>query len=184
MVAQTPSPGGSSSHPHDETSTSAHMYMFNGINLNTRSKTYDTPGNPDKGNDTSGTGTLPDPSPSSVSPPSVNPPSRPLQIEKSTFNSILRPPKSTIHKATFNLISRVAQNYNVVEDLAQAPCDMSALEVLQHCPSQRRTLLAAIGSVDPESSNHIMFNLDNYASRLSHQLSFQVDVVVHNQQIH
>jgi hypothetical protein len=29
-----------------------------------------------------------------------------------------------------------------------------------------------------------MFNLDNYASRLSHQLDFQVDVVVHNQQIH
>jgi hypothetical protein len=29
-----------------------------------------------------------------------------------------------------------------------------------------------------------MFNLDNYASRLSHQLAFQVDVVVHNQQIH
>jgi hypothetical protein len=43
---------------------------------------------------------------------------------------------------------------------------------------------ATIGIVDPESSNHIMFNLDNYASRLSHQLAFQVDVVVHNQQIH
>jgi hypothetical protein len=58
---------------------------------------------------------------------------------------------------------------------------MSALEVLQHCPSQRRMLLAALGTVDPESSNHIMFNLDNYASRLFHQLFFQVDVVVHNQ---
>jgi hypothetical protein len=85
MVAQTPSPGGSSSHPHDEASTSAHIYMFNGINLTTLSKTYDTPGNPDKGKDTNGTGTLPDPSPSSVSPPSVNPPSGPLQIEKPTF---------------------------------------------------------------------------------------------------
>jgi hypothetical protein len=61
---------------------------------------------------------------------------------------------------------------------------MSALEVLQHCPSQRRTLLDAIGTVDPESSNNIMFNLDNYTSRLSHQLAFQIDVVVHNQQIH
>jgi hypothetical protein len=68
--------------------------------------------------------------------------------------------------------------------LAQTPCAMSALAVLQHCPSQRRMLLAAIGTVDPELSNHIMCNLDNYASRLSHQLSFQVDVVVHNQQIH
>jgi hypothetical protein len=44
--------------------------------------------------------------------------------------------------------------------------------------------LVAIGVVDPDSSNHIMFNLDNYTSRLSHQLAFQIDVVVHIQQIH
>jgi hypothetical protein len=44
--------------------------------------------------------------------------------------------------------------------------------------------LASIGIVDHESSNHIMFNLENYVSQLSHQLAFQVDVVVHNQQIH
>jgi hypothetical protein len=61
---------------------------------------------------------------------------------------------------------------------------MSALEVLQHCPNQHTMLLAAIGVVDPESSNHIIFNLDNYVSQLSYQLAFQVDVVVHNQQIH
>jgi hypothetical protein len=179
MVAQTPSPGGSSSHPHDEASTSAHTYMFNGINLNTLSKTYDTPGNPNKGKDTNGIGTLPDPSPSSVSPPS-----RPLHIEKPMFDSILHPPKSTIHKPTFNPSSHATQNYNIVEDLAQAPCSMFALEVLQHCPSQCRILLVSIGDVDLESSNHIMFNLENYASRLSHQLAFPVDVVFHNQQIH
>jgi hypothetical protein len=61
---------------------------------------------------------------------------------------------------------------------------MSALEVLQHYPSQRRTLLTAIGSFDPESSNNITFNLDNFKSRLSHQLAFQINVVVHNQHIH
>jgi hypothetical protein len=178
MVSQTPSLGGSSSHPsHDEASTSAHIYLFNGIDLTTRSMTYDTPVKPDKGKVTNGT--LPDPSPSSVSPPSG-----PLQIEKPAFDSILHPPKSTIHKSTFNPSSHAAQNYNIVEDLAQAPCAMSALEVLQHCPSQRRTLLATIGAFDPESSNTIMFNLDNFSPRLSHQLAFQVDVVVHNQQIH
>jgi hypothetical protein len=134
MVAQTLSPGRSSSHPHDEASMSAHIYMFNEINLNTLSKTYETPGNPDKGNDTSGAGTLLDPSPSSISPPSVNPPSGPLQIEKPTFDSILRPPKSTIRKDTFNPMSRAAQNYNIVEDLAQVPCAMSALEVLRTLP--------------------------------------------------
>jgi hypothetical protein len=184
MVVETPSPGGSSSHPNDEASSSAHIYMFNGINLTTLSKAYDTPGNPDKGKDINGTSTLLDPSSSSVSLPSVNPPSGPLQIEKPTFNSILHPPKRTICKATFNPSSRATQNYNIVEDLAQAPCDMSVLEVLQLYPSQHKTLLATLGVVDPDSSNHIMFNLDNYASQLSHQLAFQVDVVVHNQQIH
>jgi hypothetical protein len=144
MVAQTPSPGGISSDPHDEASSSAHIYMFNGINLTTHSKTYDTPGNPDKGKDTNGIGNLPDPSSSSICLPSVNPLSGPLQIEKPTFESILRPPKSTIRKATFNPSSNATQNYNIVEDLAQAPCFMSALEVLQHCPSQRRTLLALL----------------------------------------
>jgi hypothetical protein len=112
------------------------------------------------------------------------PPYGPLQIEKPTFDSILHPPKSTTRKATFNPSSRVAQNYNIVEDLAQALCAMSMLEVLHYCPSQCRMLLAALGVVDPDSSNDIMFNLDNYTSRISHQLSFQVDVVVHNQQIH
>jgi hypothetical protein len=61
---------------------------------------------------------------------------------------------------------------------------MSALEVLQHCPSQCRMLLDNIGIVDLKSSNLIMFNLENYMSRLSHQLDFHVDVVVHNQKIH
>jgi hypothetical protein len=182
LVAQTPTPGGSSSQSHDEASTSAHIYMFNKINLTTRTMTYDTPVKPDKPKTTNGS--LPDPSPSSVSPPSASPPSGPLQIEKPSFDSILHPPKSTIQKSTFNPSSRAAQNYNIVEDLAQAPCAMSALEVLQHCPSQRRMLLAAIGTFDPESSNNLMFNLDDYQSRLSHQLAFQIDVVVHNQQIH
>jgi hypothetical protein len=61
---------------------------------------------------------------------------------------------------------------------------MSALEVLQYFPSQCRTLLAVIGAFDPESSRNITFNLDNFKSRLSHQLAFQIDVVVHNQHIH
>jgi len=60
--------------------------------------------------------------------------------------------------------SSATQNYNIVEDLAQAPCVMFSLEVLQHCPSQHRMLLDAIGAFDPESSNNITFNLDNYKS--------------------
>jgi hypothetical protein len=160
LVAQTPTPGGISNQPHDEASTSAHIYMFNGVNLITRSVTYDTPVKPNKlkiaNSSTS------DPLPSSVNPPSVSPPSVPLQIEKPYFDSIVLPPKSTIWKSTFNHNSRAAQNYNIVEDLAQAPCAMSSLEVLQHCPSQCRTLLAALGTFDLESSNYITFNLDDH----------------------
>jgi hypothetical protein len=46
------------------------------------------------------------------------------------------------------------------------------------------TLLEEIGAIDPKSSNTITFNLDNYKLRFSHQLTFQIDVVVHNQHIH
>jgi hypothetical protein len=160
LVAQTPTPGGSSNQSHDEASTSAHIYMFNEINLTTRTMTYDTPIKPNKPKPTNGS--LSDPLPSFVSPSSTIPPSRQLQIKKPSFDSILCPPKSTIQKSTFNPSSRAAQNYNIVEDLAQARCGMSALEVLQHCPNQRRMLLAAIGAFDPESSNNLMFNLDHH----------------------
>jgi len=68
--------------------------------------------------------------------------------------------------------------------MAQTPCAMSTLEVLQHCTSQCRKLLAIIGTFDPESSNNITFNLDNVISLLSQQLSFHFDVFFHNQQIH
>ena len=48
-----------------------------------------------------------------------------------------KPPKGVIHKSTYNPQARAAQNYNIVEDLAQSPSAMSALEVLQNCPSQK-----------------------------------------------
>jgi hypothetical protein len=182
LVSQTPTVGGNSNQPHDEASTSAHIYMFNGINLTTRTTTYEMLVKPDKLKTTNGF--VPDPLPSSVSPPSASPPSRPLQIEKPLFDSILHPPKCTIRKSTFNPNSRASQNYNIVEDLAQAPCAMSTLEVLQHCPSQRRMLLAIINAFDSEPSNNLTFNLDDHQPQLSHQLAFQINVVVHNQQIH
>jgi hypothetical protein len=159
LVAQTPMPGGSSNQPHDESSTSDHIYMFNRVNLTTLSATYDTPVKHDKPK--TANGSSPDPLPSFVNTPSVSPPSRPLQIEETSFDSILCPPKSTIQKSTFNPNSQAAQNYNIVEDLAQAPCAMSSLEVLQRCPSQHRMLLASIGAFDPESSNKLTFNLDD-----------------------
>jgi hypothetical protein len=131
MVSQALSPptGGSSINPPiNDASTSAHIYIFNGIDLTTRTTTYDTLDKPDKEKVTNGT--LLDPSPTSISPPSVSPPYGSLQIYKPTFNSILCPPKSTIRKSTFNLSSHATQNYNIVEDLTQEPCVMSTLQVI------------------------------------------------------
>ena len=87
---------------------------------------------------------------------------------------VLHPPKSTLKKDVFNPSARAAQFYNVVEDLAQAPCAMSTLEVLQSCPTQRKNLLTALGALDLDNTNLIHFNVKIYKSRLPHQLAFQI----------
>jgi hypothetical protein len=61
---------------------------------------------------------------------------------------------------------------------------MSTLEVLQHCPNQRRTLLSTIGAMDPEESNLITFNLDYFKERVSHHLAFQIQVFISEHTIH
>jgi hypothetical protein len=60
---------------------------------------------------------------------------------------------------------------------------MSALEVLQSCPTQRRALLKAIGGIDPTDSNLIVFNLDDHIPRLPPQLAFQIQVMVADKSI-
>ena len=49
----------------------------------------------------------------------------------------IKPPKGVVQKSTFNPRARVAQHYNIVEDLAQSSSAMSTLEVLQNFPSQK-----------------------------------------------
>ena len=61
----------------------------------------------------------------------------------------------------------------MVEDLAQEPYAMSTLEVLQSFPTQRKNLLTALGALDPDNTNLIHFNVENYKSRLPHKLYFQ-----------
>ena len=85
----------------------------------------------------------------------------PYSIKKPTLNMILCPPKSTLRKVVFNPNARTAQFYNVFEDLAQEPCVMSTLEVLQSCPTQRKNILTALGALDLDNSNLIHFNIEN-----------------------
>ena len=64
----------------------------------------------------------------------------------------------------------------MVEDLAQIPCAMSALEVLQSYPAQRNALLAALGSMD-SSSLLEKFNLSDVKICLPYHVALSIDVV-------
>ena len=95
------------------------IYMMEvDVSIQTRAKKYEVLGNEPKGKEPMGAL------------------ANPLQIERPVSDLILRPPKASIKRATHNPNARAAQNYSVVEDLAQAPCAMSILEVLQSCPVQ------------------------------------------------
>ena len=67
---------------------------------------------------------------------STPPPSNGLHIEKPIPEAIFHPPNGTLCKSIINPNACAAQYYNIVEYLAQEPCVMSALEVLQTCPTQ------------------------------------------------
>ena len=58
-------------------------------------------------------------------------------------------------------MARAAISYSIVDDLAQTPSAMSALEVLKTCPTQRKSLLATLVTVDPSDSNLITFDTEN-----------------------
>ena len=84
--------------------------------------------------------------------------------------------KGVFKKAFHNLNSRVASNYSVVEYLAQTPCAMSVLEVLQSCPAQQDSLLADLGSMD-SSSLMVKFNMSDVKMCLPYHVTLLVDVV-------
>ena len=97
------------------------------VSIQTRAKNYEAFGNEPKGKEPLATST------------------NPLQIERPTSYLVLHPPKDSIKHATHNPNAKAAQNYSIIEDLAQAPCAMSALEVLQSFPMQWNTLLSVLG---------------------------------------
>jgi hypothetical protein len=45
--------------------------------------------------------------------------------------------------------ARETHNYSLFDDLSQSPTTMYVLEVLQTFPSQCKSLLSALGAVDP-----------------------------------
>lgn len=61
------------------------------------------------------------------------------------------PYKGVLQRFTHNPNAYVAHNYRIIEDLAQALCDMSSLEVLQSYPMQYKALLTTICEVVPQT---------------------------------
>ena len=56
----------------------------------------------------------------------------PLHIKRPSIESIPRILKGSAKRSTINPNARAAQNYLIVEDLAQSPCAMSTLKNSNH----------------------------------------------------
>jgi hypothetical protein len=96
----------------------------------------------------------------------------PLQIEKTMGETMTYIPKGVFKKYLHNPNARVSQNYSVVEDLSQTPCAMSALEVLQSCPSQIKALLSSLGSAETCNLGTIMLDTTDLKPHLPYHVAF------------
>ena len=76
----------------------------------------------------------------------------PLHITRPTVDPIPWMPKGSSKRSMIYPNAKVVYNYSIFEDLAQIPCAMFALEVLQSCPSQWSAFLTVVGVVDPKNS--------------------------------
>jgi hypothetical protein len=86
-------------------------------------------------------------------------------------------PKGAFKNDSYNQNVRDAQNYSIAEDLAQTPCAMSTLEVLQSFPSQRKALLSALGVVETTNLGMIFFYPTDHKPHIPHHVAFQIVVV-------
>jgi hypothetical protein len=101
-------------------------------------------------------------------------PSLPLHIEKTLGETMTRIPKGAFKKVSHNPNARATENYSAVEDFSQTPCAMSALEVLQSCPSQRKALLATLGSAETFNPGMIMLDMTDLKPHLPYHVAFHI----------
>jgi hypothetical protein len=92
--------------------------------------------------------------------------------------TMTRFPKGAFNKSSHNMNTRATQNYSMVEYLSQTPCAMSALVVLQSFPSQRKALLASLGSTETCNPGMIMIDMTDLKPHLPYHVVFQI-VVAH-----
>ena len=84
-----------------------------------------------------------------------------LTLDKLGFDAPSFPSKRELWHTTHNLNAWATQHYNIVEDLAQAPCAMLALEVMQRFLAQWKALLNAIGDIDFGDTSLFFFDTEN-----------------------
>jgi hypothetical protein len=85
-------------------------------------------------------------------------------------------PKGAFKKDFHNPNTRAIHNYYVVEDLSQTPYAMSALEVLQSFPTQRKALLTTLGSTETCNPGTIMLDTTDLKPHLPYHIAFQIVV--------
>ena len=161
MNLRTMDPGGASSgtsNPLDTTSVHGCINMVNYKNVVMLSKDYGT-SQPDLGKEPA-----PLESPLHIGNPMDKP------------NIAPRIPKGVLKHSGHNPNSRATQNYSVFEDLGQTPCAMSAFEVLESCPPQRKALLSSLGINDDNSSSVIKFETMGIQPRLPYYVYFFIHV--------
>jgi hypothetical protein len=93
-------------------------------------------------------------------------------------------PRIPLCRNVHNPQARVAHNYSLVDDLAQSSATMSVLEVLQTCPTQRKSLLSTLGAVNPIDTQLIIFDLDSGEPRLTTLITFQIPIKIQNITVH
>ena len=71
-----------------------------------------------------------------------------------------------------------------MDDLAQTPTTMSTLEVLKMCPTQRKSLVAALGAIDPFDSKLITFHTENKDLCMPSTIAFQILMSIRNLVVH
>jgi hypothetical protein len=138
------------------------------ILLQTRNRQYQTPAE--------STPISPETNPTPTGPP--------LVIPRPSAEPPLRIPRIPLRRNVHNPQARAAHNYSLVDDLVQSPAAMSVLEVLQTCPTQWKSLLSALGAVDPADTQLITFDLDNSEPRLPALVAIQIPVKIRNITVH
>jgi hypothetical protein len=118
---------------------------------------------------------------SKTTPTSTGPP---LMIPLPSSEPPLRIPLIPLRRNVHNPQARATHNYSLVDELVQSLAAMSVLEVLQTYPMQWKSLLSALGAVNPTDTRLITFDLDSCEPRLPTVVAIQIPVKIWNITVH